>query len=79
MEDGSRFYPSTEATIPRNFPKIYEREGGDAIVYLGTISRNSKEMFIGGCPYWLHGKHSTGEEVDAAIQGFYRLENGVIF
>lgn len=79
MEDDSRFYPSTEAVIPRLFPKVYEREGGGIIVYLGAISRSSTEMFIGGCPFWLEGKHSTGEEANEAIQGFYRLENGVIF
>ena len=79
MNGDSRFYPSTEAVIPRHFPKVYERKDGNTIVYLGAISRNSAKMFIGGCPFWLEGKHSTDEEADEAIQGFYQLENGVIF
>lgn len=78
MEDDSRFRPSTEAVIPRRFPKVYERKNGGIIVYLGAISRSNAEMLIGGCPFWLEGKHSTGEEANEAIQGFYRLEGGVI-
>ncbi len=79
MENDSHFYPSTETVIPRHFPKVYERKSGDIIIYLGAISKESREMFIGGCPFWLEGKHSTDEAVNKAIRGFYRLENGVIF
>lgn len=79
MEEDSRFRPSTEAVIPDRFPKVYESENRGIIVYLGAISRSSAEMFIGGCPFWLKGKHSTDEEANEAIQGFYRLEDGVIF
>ena len=79
MEDDSHFYPSKEAVIPRHFPKVYGGKDGDVIVYLGAIFRDSTEMLIGGCPFWLEGKHSTDEEANRAIQGFYRLENGVIF
>lgn len=79
MEGDSRFYPAVEAVIPDHFPAVYESSSGDIIVYLGAITRDSREMYIGGCPFWLHGKHSEDAEAQAAIQGFYRLESGVIY